>query len=184
MNQRRAASPSGASTSASAATSGPTLSAVAEYTHAGAFDLNARLRNGDTSHPLTARLDAAFGPLDRGVDVQRVVSGEGARLLLEAARTGRPYTDPGFMSTQKQSHADLHDAIDDFAPGMSARDIVVIRGRIPTGARAIDVGNPKGGLGYDQGEVLLPRGTQIVMGTVITYADGVPVYGAILRPPK
>ena len=180
---RRASSPVAASTASSATGGGGTSNPVAEYTHAGAFALNAALRAGDASSPLVRRLDRAFGTLPAPVDVRRVVSGDGARRIIDAARTHVPYTDPGFMSTQKVGHGSLEDAIEDFAPGSNRRDVVVIEARLPRGARAIDVGNPAGGLGYDQGEVLLPRGTQVFVGDM-RRENGVRVYRATLRPPR
>lgn len=137
--------------------------AIAQYTTSDAFALNAALRAGGAPTELVKALDGAFetASLSRGVKVRRVVSGRPASELISKFKSKVPFTDDGFMSFQKATRGSIDDQIADFAPGAGRGSVTVIEMQLPKGARAIDVGNPKGGLGYDQGEVLLPRGTSL-----------------------
>ena len=140
--------------------------AVARYTR-DSFRFNDALRHGREPED-TALLDSAFqhASLERPMTVRRVVAGDPARDALSVTKNRSPrYTDAAFMSTQKASHGTLEELIDEFGNDRGAK--VVFEIKLPKGAKAIDISgklddHPEA-LGYNQGEVLLPRGMQFKM---------------------
>jgi hypothetical protein len=166
----------------------PTVSpeeALARYTTSEAFSVNNALRTGSGIPDIVAGLDKALAAasLPERTPVRRVLSGEGAAQVRAAIKNKIPLVDDGYVSTQKASYGSIQDQIEDFAPGMSARDIIVLESELPKGTHAIDVGLNEAGLGFDQGEVLLPRGTRVFIGDLVRRVGGVAVYRVTFRPP-
>lgn len=134
--------------------------AVARYT-ANSFELNEKLRAGDDSDPMVKLLDDAIAnsTLPRKTSVRRVITEDASYDALRAEKYGEAYSDPAFMSTQKKGHQSIEDLIEDF--GVGRRRPIVLDIDLPKGYNALDIGgrlddNPNS-LGFDQGEVLLPR---------------------------
>ncbi|AWY04470.1 capsid maturation protease [Microbacterium phage Krampus] len=148
--------------------------AVARYTR-DSFKFNDDLRHGKKPED-TDLLDSAFqhASLERAMTVRRVVAGDPARDALSLTKNRAPrYTDPAFMSTQKATHGTLEELIDEFGQDRGAKVIFEIK--LPKGAKAIDISgklddHPEA-LGYNQGEVLLPRDMQFKMGQPQTVGD-------------
>jgi hypothetical protein len=148
--------------------------AVARYTR-DSFRFNDDLRNGKKPED-TDLLDSAFqhASLPRAVTVRRVIAGDPARDALSATKYNNPrYSDAAFMSTQKVSHGTMEELIDEFGNDRGAK--VVFEIRLPKGSKAIAISgklddHPEA-LGYNQGEVLLPRGMKFRMSEPQTVGD-------------
>ena len=137
-------------------------SALAKYT-SNSFEINAKLRKGET-HADVDEIDAEFKPNPKKTTVRRVVSNEAKYALLNEFKKDKPspVEDKGYMSTQKASYGSIEDQVEDFAPGVPRGRVAILEFDIPKDHPTIDVGTPEDGLGYDQGEMLLPRGTKLL----------------------
>ena len=140
--------------------------AVARYT-SNSFQVNAKLRKGDDAGAEIRLLDAAFekSTLAAPQKVRRIVADRSLMYEMRSlSKSNGVYTERAYMSTQKTRYGSLDEAVDDFAQGARSSDIVVMEMNLPKGMHAIDVGNKldkhKAALGFDQGEVLLPRNTK------------------------
>lgn len=140
------------------------LEVVSNYRE-NSFSFNNYIRTGQSisEGPLSAEDVAVLDEImeraviNRSTSVRRVIPADYAEEILDKARSGKTYSDKAFMSTQKVSHGDLYDMIDDYAQG---DDAVVLNIVLPPGTPGLDVTKYLQGVDpffYDEGEILLPR---------------------------
>lgn len=111
--------------------------------------------------------------------VRRVIPMQDADDIIRTARSGGVYKDKAFMSTQKISHGDIWDMVDDYAQG---DDALVLEINLPKGTPALDMTKfmKDDAFFYDEGEVLIPRGMEFKTSRPIEDEEG--IWKIILTP--
>lgn len=155
------------------------LEVVSNYRE-NSFSFNNYIRTGQSisQGPLSAKDVAVLDEImeraviPRPTRVRRVIPADYAEEVLDKARSGKTYSDKAFMSTQKVSHGDLYDMIDDYAQG---DDAVVLNINLPAGTPGLDITKYLQGVDpffYDEGEILLPRNMKFKTSKPRKGADG------------
>lgn len=139
------------------------------------FQLNDDLRSKKPVTSSVKALDSLVkrSRLDEPTMVRRILSGDAAEDALKAANSGKTYKDLAYMSTQRTSHGSTADAVADYA-NLGGTPVQIMF-KVGTDTPAMDVASALVGADgfYDEGEILLPRGTTLTPGKPRLGADGV-----------